>query len=188
MRVLAIALALVATAGVAHADDDDEDEDGEFVGVPKFSVGLLIGGHGTRLEGKSETGFGSSLELAVGSQRWQYFIEAGLATSNISPPVTNTDSMVTGRMVNGGLGARWIARQFRPDSYGGVELYLLSRAGMQRFYLDDDTRTSRPELDFGFGLQGRIYKKPRLAFRLDMRVLFTPNESPGFSSGMGVAW
>jgi len=179
---------LVATTGVTHADDDDEDEDGEFIGVPKFSVGLMVGGHGTRLDGKSESGFGTSLELALGSQRWQYFVEAGLGTSNIAPSTTNTSYMVTGRMVQGGLGARWIARQFRPDSDGGIELYLLSRAGMERFYLDDDTRTSRPELDFGFGLQGRIYKRPRLAFRLDARVLLTPNESPGFSSGIGFAW
>jgi hypothetical protein len=109
-------------------------------------------------------------------------------------------------MASGGLGVRWLARQFRPSTTGGIELFLLSRAGLQRFYLGDNTRLGRPELAFGFGIQGRTYKRPRLAFRLDARVLFTPNDnedvlascrgrcmnevgsSTGFSTGIGLAW
>lgn len=197
MRVLAFALALIAASGVAHADgddDDDEDEDGEFVPLPNRSVALSFVGHGTRLGGHSEGGMGSSLELALGHGRWQYFGEGALSSSSV------TATAATGRMAQLGIGARWLARQFRPDGGGGVELFLLSRLGMQRFYLDDGTRLGRPELAIGFGVQGRLYKRPRIAFRLDARVLMSPNDreacrpdcmdasSTGFSTGVGLAW
>jgi len=199
VRVLGFALALIiaigAATGVARADDDDED--GEFVPVPKRSVALSIGGHGTRIGGHSESGFGPSLELALGTGRWQYFGEGGFASTTVTTPIP-----IGGRMAHAGVGARWIARQFRPDSGGGVELYLLSRLGLQRFYLADGGRVGRPELAIGFGLQGRLYKRPRLAFRLDFRILLAPTDreslacrgdcmtttSTGFSTGVGFAW
>jgi hypothetical protein len=183
--------------GVARADDEYEDDDGTFAPVPKRSIAFAFGGHGTRIGGKSESGMGASLELALGSGRWQYFIEGQLHGSTLQDGSVDG---IGGRMVSGGAGLRWIARQFRPDSGGGIELFLLSRGGYERFYLDDGIRRGRPELAFGFGLQGRMYKRPRLAFRLDVRVLLVPNEdrcrgscmsasaSTGFSTGVGVAW
>jgi hypothetical protein len=188
VRALAITVALLTAASTARADDDEGDEDGAFVANKSLSMGIAMVGHGTRLAGKSEQGFGTTLELALGRDRWQYFVEGGIATSHVSPPLVNTVTMVDGRVLQGGLGARWIARQFRPDSSGGIELFLLSCIGMERFYLEDNTRTSRAELAFGFGLQARVYKRPRLAFRLDARVLATPNDSPGFAGGIGFAW
>lgn len=205
MRVWALAVALVATTGVAHADDDYEDEDGEFVPVPKRSIAVSFGGHGTRIGGISEAGVGPSLELALGGGRWQYFAEGAIHGSSLTTTAA-ADTQVRGRMVHAGFGARWIARQFRPDSGGGIELFLLGRGGLQRFYLDDGTRLGRPELALGFGIQGRLYKRPRIAFRLDLRVLLTPNDrdealvacsgrcmtedssSNGFSTGIGFAW
>jgi hypothetical protein len=202
MRVWALAVALVAAAGVAHADEDSEDVDGEFVPVPKRSIALSFGGHGTRIGGISEAGVGPSLELALGGGRWQYFAEGAVHSSVL----TTSDTVVGGRMVHAGFGARWIARQFRPDAGGGIELFLLGRGGLQRFYLDDGTRLGRPELAVGFGIQGRLYKRPRIAFRLDLRVLLAPNDrddvlvacsarcmtddssSNGFSTGVGFAW
>jgi hypothetical protein len=192
VRLLAFAFALVAASGVARADDDtDDDDDGEFVAVPKRSVALSFVGHGTRIDGHSEGGVGAALELALGRGRWQYFLEGVLATSSISDP--NGDVMLSGRTANAGLGARWIARQFRPDRGGGIELFLLSRLGVQRFYFEDGSRVGRPELAVGFGIQGRVYKRPRIAFRLDTRVLFTPSDdmnddTTGFSLGVGFAW
>ncbi len=109
-------------------------------------------------------------------------------------------------MLHGDLGVRWLARQFRPDSSGGIELFLLSALGIQRYYVANASRLTRPELAFGVGMQGRLYRKPRIAFRLDVRVLFTPNDregdvvacrgrcmsevgaSTGFSTGIGFAW
>ncbi len=206
MRVFAFALALVAVTSVARADDDDED--GDFVPMKTLSVAVAIGGHSTRIGGQSETGLGPSLELAYGRGRWQYIIEGGFATATLSEPEVGGNEPVTtsGRMLHGDLGLRWLARQFRPDSIGGVELLLLSALGVQRYYLGDATRLTRPELAFGFGIQGRLYRRPRIAFRLDMRVLFTPNDregdvvacrgrcmteagaSTGFSTGIGFAW
>src|SRR5262245_12519514 len=112
MRALAIALVLASLAGTARAgdgDDDDHDEDGEFVPMRKLSIALGIAGHGTRVGGQSESGFGTSLELAHGRHRWQYFVEGGLATARISPARSVED--ITGRMLSAGLGARWLARQ-----------------------------------------------------------------------------
>jgi hypothetical protein len=144
VRVLAFALALIAASTAARADEDDETgEDGEFVPVPKRSVAVSFAGHGTRIGGHSETGVGPSLELALGRGRWQYFGEGGLASANVSAPAANEDGTIRGRMAHAGLGARWIARQFRPDGGGGIELFLLSRLGMHRFYLDDGTRLGR---------------------------------------------
>ena len=189
MRVLATATAVLAMVAAlssgARADDDADDEDGEYIGVPKRSIGISFGGHGTRIDDKTESGFGPTLELALGKDRWQYFLEGGFASSNLT---MTPNTVIGGRVAHGGLGLRWIARQFRPDSSGGIELFLLTRAGLQRYYLDNDMRMSRPELALGFGLQGRLYKRPRFAFRLDMRILATPDETPGFSCGFGVAW
>jgi hypothetical protein len=209
VRVLALACALLAATSIAHADDDDDDgddEDGSFVALPTYSIGILLAGHGTRIGGHSETGFGSSLELALGGGRWQYFVEGGIATSGMNARTTGAPQMyVGGRMMHAGVGARWLARQFRPNSRHGVELYLLSRAGFERFDLED-TRLTRPELALGFGLQVRMFKRPRLAIRLDARVLYTPSDpddalvacsgncaaeagsSTGFATGLGFAW
>ena len=203
MRVSALVcvLLLVAT-GLARADEPYEDDDGAFVPKPKRSIAIAFGGHGTRIGGHSEVGLGPSLELALGSGRWQYFAEGSLHSATVRP---STSESITGRMVSGGAGLRWLARQFRPGEGGGIELFLLSRLGYERFYLRDGSRLGRPEIALGFGLQGRMYKRPRIAFRLDMRVLLTPNDrdeelavcrgrcmtesaSTGFSTGVGFAW
>lgn len=207
MRVLALVLATLAVlASAAHADDDD-DEDGDFVGFPRLSIGFMVSGHGTRIGGQSETGLGPSVEVALGKQRWQYLVEAGFATAGMTDETTGAgEARIGGRVVRGGLGARWLARQFRPDRKGGIELFLLSLVGAQHYSFEGTTRLTRPELAFGVGVQGRSFRRPRLTFRLDARVLFTPNDSEGalvgcrgqcmaeagsstgFMSGIGFAW
>lgn len=197
MRVLAFVLAFFAASAGARADDDDDgdgDEDGDFVPQPTFSIAISAGGHGSRIGEHAESGVGPSLELALGRGRWQYLAEGGFATASRSAWTTGALEMtIGGRMLRGGLGARWLARQFRPDSHGGIELFLLSTLGAHRYYFDDGMRLTRPELGVGFGMQGRLYKRPRLAFRLDVRVLFMPSgdesdAGTGFSTGFGVAW
>ncbi|HSD86646.1 MAG TPA: hypothetical protein VLB44_04000 [Kofleriaceae bacterium] len=207
MRVLLCVLAALAVAGgVAHADDTD-DEDGAFVGLPKRSMGLGFIGHGTRIGGHSEGGFGPSLEFAIGRDRWQYVGEALLSSTSMSQWTTGAVDMDTsGKMVHAAAGVRWLARQFRIDNDGGLELFLLSMLGFQRFYFDDGGRLSRPELAIGWGFQVRMYKRPRLAFHLDARIVFTPNDaestlvacrgscsmeegaSTGFMTGFGLSW
>ena len=186
VRVLALALAVLASlASSARADDDDDDfdEDGEFVRFPRVSVAVAYTGYGTRIDDHSVTGWGPTLEIAVGKQRWQYLVEGGFATAGINAWTENAvDSRIQGHVLRGGLGARWLARQFRPDDSGGIELYLVSVVGAQRFRFDT-MRETRPEVGFGFGLQGRSFRRPRLAFRLEARVLFE-----GFLGGLGVVW
>jgi hypothetical protein len=80
------AIALAASAAAAHADDDDDDEDATFVALPKRSIGLRLSGRGTRIGGRSETGFGPTLELAFGTGRWQYFVEGGIASAGVLMP------------------------------------------------------------------------------------------------------
>jgi hypothetical protein len=187
VRALPLAcLALVLLSGVARADDTIDDEDGDFVPLPKRSIGIAFGGHGTRIHGVSESGVGPSLELALGNDRWQYVAEGGFATSNHTMP--STEAAIGGHVWRAAGGVRWLARQFRPDSHGGIELFVLSLAGVQRYHLDDGMRLTRAELALGFGMQARIYKKPRLTFRIDARVLLTPNDPTGFMSGVGFAW
>jgi hypothetical protein len=168
------------------------DEDGEFAAMPRRSIAIGIAGHGTRLGGRSESGFGPSLELALGRERWQYFVEGGFATAGLDAWTTGVaDMRVDGRMLRGGLGTRWLARQFR-DGSGAIELFLSSLVGVQRFSLDDGTRLTRPEIAVGFGLQGRMLERPRFGFRLDARVLFTPHRddeaSTGFMGGVALVW
>jgi hypothetical protein len=203
VRPLALLLAsLVVMAGTAHADDEDE----AFVPFPRRSLAITGMAHGTRIGGQSESGFGPALELAVGRGRWQYIGEGSVASADRNDwTAPAADTRIDGRMLRGALGLRWLARQFRPDSGGGIELFLSSLLGLQRFYFDDG-RLTRPELGLGFGIQARIYKRPKVAFRIDVRVLFTPNDneselvscrgrcmdeagsSTGFLTGMGLAW
>jgi hypothetical protein len=203
---LLVAGPAVARADVATIDDDD----GTFVPFPKRSVGFGLLIHGTRIGGASESGVGPALEYAIGRDRWQYVGEFSLSTTNRElpaiDPITAQHMTVSGKFVHGGLGVRWLARQFRPDNGGGIELFLLSMLGAHRFYFSDGGRLARPELSAGFGMQVRTFKRPRLAFRLDARILFTPNDSEsklvacrgrcdmeagsstGFMTGFGFAW
>lgn len=208
MVAAAAAFAVVALAGTARADDNgDDDEDGAFIGFPRRSIAIVGVGHGSHIGGESESGFGAALELAIGRGRWQYFGEGLVSSAGYGPWTAGVNDMrIDGKMVHGGLGVRWLARQFRPDSSGGMELFLLSMLGMQRFYFDDGGRLRRPELALGAGFQVRLYKRPKLAVRIDGRVVFTPNDresalvscrgrcemeagsGAGFMTTFGVAW
>jgi hypothetical protein len=214
VRTLAFAvLALVAAApSVAHADRDDDDPDGDFEPFRTKSIAIGGYGHGTRVGGQSEGGFGPTLELAYGRGRWQYLAEGSYASSSFDDPdapasTPSTERMrIDGHVWRGALGARFLARQFMPDSSGGIELFLLSLVGMEHFHYSGGSKLTRPEVALGMGVQGRVYKKPHLAFRLDVRLLFTPNDSDsalvacrdlcsknpgsntGFMTGIAFAW
>jgi hypothetical protein len=194
---------LAALASVANAEDEDPDH----VPFQRTSIGVGVQGHGSRIGGQSEGGFGPNLELAVGRGRWQYLAEGAFASSNLSDGSTPAPQMdIAGRMFRGGVGLRWLARQFMFDRSGGVELLLSSLLGVQRLSFDDGGRLVRPELALGVGIQGRGFRRPRLAVRLESRVVFTPNaregtlvacrvscaneagSSTGFMTGIAFAW
>jgi hypothetical protein len=208
VRTLAlVSTVLVALTAPALADDDDvDDDDEEVTPMPRTSVGFGFQGHGSRIGGRSEAGFGPTLELALGRGRWQYVAEASVATSGMDEWTTPAlESEINGRLLRGSLGLRWIARQFTPAPAGAIELLLLAGLGAQRFDFDDG-RLIRPEVALGFGVQIRKFENPRLAFRLDARAVFTPNNresalvscrgncmaesgaSTGFLTGMTIAW
>lgn len=193
MRALAPALALLVVLTGAARADEEPDPDGDYAAFPRRSYAIGFQIHGTRVDGRSESGVGPSVEAALGRGRWQYLVEAALSDTNRDPTMSSggsDDMRVDGRLWRGGLGARWLARQFRPDSSGGVELFLHSLVGAQRYRYDDGVKTTRPEVSLGFGIQVRGYNKPRFAFRIDMRVLFTARteDSTGFLTGLTLAW
>lgn len=191
VRVLAcVLLAAVATTSVARADDDDDDEDGDFSGFRTLSAGVSMPYHTTRIDGHAESGVGPAFELALGRYRWQYLVEGSFATSRVDTPMmTAPGAQSRGSLARGGVGARWLARQFRPASSGAFELCLLSMLGIQHFSFDDRQLT-RPELALGVDMQVRALRRRRLTVRFDARVLYTPGERDGmgFSAGGGLAW
>ena len=209
MRALTCVLTLVALSGAARADEDDDDPDGDYQPFPTKSIAVGGYGHATHVAGHAEGGFGLTMELAYGRGRWQYLVEGGFASADRDPamtPLAPEEMRIGGHMTRAALGARWLARQFTPDSSGGVELFLLSLAGVEHYHYEGGSKLTRPEIGFGVGIQGRIYRKPRVAFRLDMRLLFTPDDadsslvrcrdlctrdprsSTGFMTGMALAW
>ena len=209
MRALPwLVAAFLASSAIAHAEPlKTEDDDGAFVPFPKRSMGLGLMIHGTGIGSDRENGVGPVAEFAIGRDRWQYLLEGAISTATRREPTADPsrDMGVSGKVIHGGLGVRWLARQFRPDDGAGVELFLLSMLGVEH-YTFDDGRLTRPELAAGFGMQVRTYKKPRLAFRLDARVLFVPTTSDsslvqcrgrctmtggtgtGFMTAFGFAW
>lgn len=188
MRILVCLLLLVSAT--AYADDEDDAY------VPNRSRSLAIGfaGHGSRVHGQSEGGFGALAEFAIGNGRWQYIGEGLVGSASFGDP--NDPLMhVGGRMLHGGVGLRWIARQFRPDSGAGVELFLMGVGGLERFYFDDGERVLRANASLGVGMQVRGYNKPHFALRIDGRVVFfrddqmaTSSGAPGFMTGFAFAW
>ncbi len=197
-------------SGTVRADDsDDDDDDGDYEPFPTRSIAIGGYGHVTHVANHEESGFGATLELAYGRGRWQYLAEGSISGSERDPAMTSLqvgEERISGHVWRGTVGARWLARQFMPDSSGGIELFLLSLAGLEHYHYDGGSKLTRPEVAFGVGIQGRVYKKPRLAFRLDMRLLFTPDEedsafvrcrdlcttqqrsTTGFMTGMAFAW
>src|SRR5258706_9482331 len=119
------------------------------------------------------------------------------------------DSRVDGWMGRGGLGVRWLAREFEPDPSLGIELSLEALAGLEKFWWHDGSRMSRPDVGIGTGTQFRAYDWHAFTFRIDVRLMFTPSDrdglwvscrgttcppsgqhtsSTGFMTGIGVAW
>jgi len=212
VRTLALALTAVALSTAPALADDDDDGEPDYEPLPKLSLAFGVQGHGTRIGGRSEGGFGPTMEAAYGRGRWQYVLEGSLATSGLNDWTTpGLETEITGRLVRGSLGLRWVARQFQTGSSGAIELLLLSGLGIQHFNLEDERTTSsakltRPEITVGFAIQGRSFRKPRLAFRIDMRAAFTPSDSEsalvscsgkcmsesgsstGFLTGIALAW
>ncbi len=188
MRILVCLVLLVSAT--AHADDEDD----AFVPNRGHSIAIGFAGHGSRVHGESEGGFGVLGELALGNGRWQYLAEGLVSTASLGDP-NEPMTYVGGRMLHGAAGVRWIARQFRPAEGGGAELFFMGLGGVERFYFDDGERVLRANATLGVGLQVRGYKRPHIAMRIDGRIVFfrddhmtTSSGAPGFMTGFAFAW
>jgi hypothetical protein len=160
-------LAALASPAFAGDDPDDDPEDESYAAFPGHAVAIGLHGHGSRVDGQTEGGVGPVIELALGRQRWQYVVEAGISTSS--------RNQVDGNQMRAALGARWLARQFAPNRYVGLELLLGADAGVQRLAYHDGARTVRPEVALGMAIQGRLYHRPHVTLRVDLRAVFTPD-------------
>ena len=116
-----------------------------------------------------------------------------MATAGMNEWTTpGLETEISGRLMRGSLGLRWVARQFQTGGSGAIELLLLSGLGVQHFTFDAGRTTSkltRPEITIGFAVQGRSFRSPRLAFRIDMRAAFTPSDNESaLVSCSGTPW
>lgn len=175
-----IVLLLLALTATARADDD---EDQYFASFPSKMLAAGITGHGGRVEGRPEGGVGPVLELGYGRGRWEYLVEGSYETSGLARTEMTT---VDGNRWRGAAGMRWLARQFIPVDELGVELHFRGMAGVSRYHWDDGEHT-QPDLDVGLAVAVRMLRKPGIAVRLDLDLVFAENDT-GVSGGMVVGW
>ena len=169
-------MATAATAATVHAEGDEA----RFLPVGGRLLALGFEGHAGRIGGVSEAGYGGYLELALGAGRWQPFVEGALATTGVNSwTMPAADTRVDGGMMRGGLGLRWIAAQFVPDSSAAIELVFDTFAGIERYSWHDGGRLRRPDLGVGVATQVRIARPFHLTFRLGMRIMFAPSDRDG---------
>jgi len=146
--------------------------------VAGFSLGVGVIGHASYVGEQPETGYGPGLEAALGSGRIQLFGEASLSYVSLQTWTSSSyDTHIVGWMGRGGLGVRWLARQLELERGFGAEMYLLAAGGYERIAWRGGGTLDRPDLDVGFAVQVRSWQHPRMATRIEARVVFTPNDS-----------
>jgi hypothetical protein len=164
--------------GTASGDDDPR----EPRSLPRHSVTLALGGHSSRLAGMSEGGFDTSLEYALGHQRWQVFAEGTVSSTTLGPHAMDLGGM----RLRAGLGARWIVRSFELEDLAAIEMTLEAFSGIQQFRWSGGGVLARGDLGFGPGMQVRVFRRGAIV-RFATRVSFADSK-PGFSASMGVSW
>lgn len=118
-------------------------------------MGLSYLGHES-LGGPAITG-----EQAWGVGRWQLGGEASVRWL----PLNGVD-------VRSAIDARWLARSFRPDGSGAIELYLDGGIGAE-LIASHGTVAARPDIRFGWGLQ--VADVGRWRIRLALRISLAPS-------------
>ncbi len=172
MRRIALGLLLVASA--ARADDDP------FHAVPSHSLAAAFVAHTSQIGSDVEGGEGAGVECALGSGRWQYFAEGSLDHTDAGSTMAGAPEYdAHGWRGRGGVGVRWIARQFVPEPGGAMELYLEAVTGVERYWWQDGGELTRPDLGAGIGMQIRAWAFHGLALRLGARVVFPPTDRGG---------
>ena len=176
-----LAVAVLAAASPARAEVDDEDT--YFVGFPRYTVDAGFTGHGTRIDGLTESGMGARLDLGYGRGRWQYSAEGSLESSSLQETQTTASA---GRRARGALGVRWLARQFIPVDQLGVDMVLHAAGGLSSYRWMDGTST-RPDVDLGVGMAVRKFARHDIYVRLDLDLLVSRGDA-GFAGGLVLGW
>lgn len=174
--------------------------------TPNDALGVEVAGGGFGLdEGDVSVGaIGTQLELALGRERWQYFISgfAGYAIAEHGR-VTNE-----GFALRPAVGARYVARSFAFGDEAALELGFEGSVGMDLVWWRGGTSSRRPDLQLGVDWQARMFDGRLRAVRLLVALAFAPADDPqqmfacrgtcptiarpaltrGMVAAMGVAW
>jgi hypothetical protein len=171
VRTLTLLAILVGLPAVGHADGIHP-----YAPLSTTLSVMIRDDHGG---GTETTSAGATLELALGSGRFQYFVDGTTAY---------LQSVDSGSEVRGGLGVRWLARSFEINRVVAFEMDLEGLTGLTRLHHDlGDTRVY-PDVGFGVGWAIRLVG-PRMVFRVSARAMFeqtrrdemaTASSAPGF--------
>jgi len=142
----------------------------EVVAWPARLRALYVGGGVSYLGHQSLGGPGVTGAQGWGFGRWQL----GAETSVRWLPGA-------GVAVRAALDTKWLARSFRPDSSGAIELYLDAGIGAE-LIAAHGTMLARPDLRFGWGLQVRDVGRFRI--RLAIRITLAPSLSREEAEGL----
>lgn len=167
-RIGVVGVLFVAAVPTAYAD-------GDLTPQPLLSTTVGIIAHTTKMAGLTESGLGPNVEIALGRERWQYYVEGAYSRVTIGP----TGSVVDGAAVRGGGGVRWLARSFELGDDGAFEMTLEGFAGVQRFYWDGEVAApvTRPDFGVGVGWQIRAFvRNHQFAMHVSTRVAYAPTE------------
>jgi hypothetical protein len=153
------ALAAATTARPAHADDVDPNV------WPHRATVVSLGGGAQYLRNESIGGPALFVEHGLGRGRWQW-------VPNVTAQWFIGDAEHRGWGAQLGLDARWLARNFEPDSSASLQLFINGGPGVEHVELGNGMIT-RPNVGVGWGFQIRALHEPhrwmfRFAFRFEL--------------------
>lgn len=155
MQLLRRAIVIVTIlAGTASADTDAAE-------WPARLRALYLGGGVSYLGTESVGGPGITGEQAWGYGRWSLGGEASVRWLPWS-----------GVALRSAVDAKWLARSFRPDSSGAIELYLDAGVGAE-LISGHGAVVTRPDVRLGWGLQVRDVGRFRV--RMAIRITLAPS-------------
>ena len=144
-------LVLVMLAGSASAD---------------VGVGLMA--QATRYDGQPNGNVGAAFEVSLDRGRMQYLTELSIAGVSFGDDFFDG---LAGTMYRGGVGVRYLAREFTVRDAVGFTLGFEGIAAMQDIEWRNGDRDVRPELDVGFAWNINYGRK--LTWRTSVRAFFT---------------
>jgi hypothetical protein len=161
---------VICTAGAAAADPI----------VPNGHLVLAagFGSHVSRVADRTEGGVDGLVQLGFGSGRWQVLVEGKAGTTGLGNTATTPalEMAIDGSRLRAGAEVRWLARQFAPENDCFIEMSLAATVGIERYAFDDHTRIVRPDLGVGVGWDIRAAAIHDLTTRMEVMLVFTPDE------------